>query len=213
MIAYYYANPAKANLVESIDTYPGVSTWFDFISHKEHLSACVTEELPWIRLTRIPKLARRLLSESQDKYFTERLREENKDKTHTLELFPNAWMACFGITRDEDVRQINERIIARLRHNEEVCKRWRERRGRKVLGVKALKAQPIMAAHTPKKRGRRIFCIAATKAVRIFLIEEFKAFCVECWCCYEKWRDGEVLVAWPPGAFLPPLTPRANALQ
>ena len=30
MIAYYYANPAAAHLVESIEQYPGLSSWTDF---------------------------------------------------------------------------------------------------------------------------------------------------------------------------------------
>jgi len=33
----------------------------------------------------------------------------------------------------------------------------------------------LMKAHTPRKHGRGIFCIAATKVVRISLIEDFKA--------------------------------------
>ena len=182
------------------------------MANLESLSAKVSKERPWIRLGSIPQLPGRVLSEVQDRHFTTRLEEANRKKMHTLELFPNAWMSCFGIKSDEEVRKINEQIVARLRRNEEVCKRLRERRGIRVLGAARLKSQPIMAEHEPKKRGRRIFCIASTKELRIKLIKGFQAFCAECRRCYEAWRGGNVLVTWPPGAFLPPLPPRANAV-
>ena len=54
MIAYYYANPAAAHLVESIDDYPGLSSWDDFTVNTSKLDAAVVHEGPWIRLPSIP---------------------------------------------------------------------------------------------------------------------------------------------------------------
>jgi len=99
-------------------------------------------------------------------------------------------MKCFGIVDDEEVARINKKIEERVRHNEEVCRAWRNRKGWMVLGVKRLRAQPIMAPHTPKKHGRRIFCIASTAALRIRVIKAFKRFCAKCRKCYEAWAKG-----------------------
>jgi hypothetical protein len=211
-IAYYYANPAAAHLVDCIEEYPGLSSWRDFVAVQDKLNAMVAHRRPWIRLPSIPKLPARAVTETQDKFITARLKEANKKKFHTLELFPNAWMECFGIKDDAEVAQINACIIARLRHNEDVCRRWRARKGWKVLGANKLRAQPIMAPHTPKKYGRRIFCIAATIELRVQVIAAFRKFCEECRRCYKCWCAGDVSVFWPPGAFLPPLPPSANAL-
>jgi len=211
MIAYYYANPAAANLVRTIDEYPGVSTWMDFRSTENTLDAKAAHLRPWIRLPSIKKLPKRAVTERQDKFITENLLAQNKE-IETLEIFPNAWMECFDVFDNSEVERLNQRILEKLHHNQEVCFRWRQRRGRKVMGKGKLFLQPIMATHQPKKDGRRIFCISSSKSVRIHVIEKFKAFCKECRRCYERWRNGEVLVTWPPGAFLPPIPPLSNAL-
>ena len=212
MIAYYYANPAAAHLVESIEQYLGLSSWTDFGANMDKLSAVVVYEYPWIHLPTIPKLPRRSVSEIQDRHIVDILLSKNK-KMHRLEIKPNAWMRFFNITTDKEAAAVNARILARLHHNEKVCQRWRERKGWRVLGGKALYEQPIMAPHTPKKHGRRIFCVAATKQLRIALIKEFKEFCAKCRECYRRWKLGDYLVQWPPGAFLPPLPPLANAVE
>jgi len=212
MIAYYYANPAAANLVSTIENYPGLSSWHDFLKNTNLLAAKVTHKRPWIRLPSIQKLPNRGVTEKQDTFLTERLQSDNKE-TQTLEIFPNAWMKCFGVQSDLEVQQINHAIICKVRHNEDVCRRWRQRQGKNIMGASKLSAQPMMAHHIPRKEGRRIFCIASTKELRIKLVVEFQAFCRECARCFRQWRSGQVLVPWPPGAFLPPIPPRSNAIN
>ena len=66
-ITYIYANPAKANLVDTIDDYPGVSSWQMFI-RDTHLSAH-----KWIRRPAIKRLQLPALSINEQKRMVEGL--------------------------------------------------------------------------------------------------------------------------------------------
>ncbi len=58
-IAYMYTNPQTANLVDSIEQYPGLSSWNMFINNKKGFVA------KWIQRPAIKKLERTNLSESE----------------------------------------------------------------------------------------------------------------------------------------------------
>ncbi len=157
MIAYYYTNPAAAHLVDRIDDYPGISSWDDFTANMDKLNAAVAYERPWVRLPTIPELPSRSVSVVQDEHITQILLSRNNKKMHCLEVKLNAWMKCFNITTDAEAAQINARILARLRHHEEVCRRWRIRKGWRVMGKNALYAQPIMAPIHQRSAGEGYF--------------------------------------------------------
>ena len=67
-IAYVYANPARANLVDKISQYPGVSSWSAFKDVRSDVDATVSKMVPWLRLPSIEKLPCRSLSERQDRF-------------------------------------------------------------------------------------------------------------------------------------------------
>ena len=113
-IVYFFLNPATANLVDSVDEYPGLSTWEIFKANIGQLDGVFEKECPWIRLPTIPKLPSAKLTENQDKHFTEKLLEANQKK-HRLKIYPNAWMKVFGITTNEEVLAINTEILRKRR--------------------------------------------------------------------------------------------------
>jgi hypothetical protein len=121
-------------------------------------------------------------------------------------------MKSFGVTSDEEVTETNKKILERLRIREYEAEEKRERSGKTVIGVDRLIAQPIMKAHKPKKKDRKIFCISTFADLRISFIKGFKRFCEECRICYEKWLISDFTVEWPPGAFKPPIRPSYNVL-
>lgn len=210
-IAYMYANPAQDDLEESIEKFPGYSSWRCFRKAQPRLDAEDIEIYPWIRLPSIPRIPDRALTPHEDLTVCRKLRKSNRER-HKLVRKPNAWMSCFGIESQDEIAQINARIVERLRQKESAESQRRTKLKKKVLGAHRLRSQKVLQAHTPKKRGRKIFIITSINELRVKLIADFKQFCFECRECLRRWRSGEYDVQWPPGAFKPPLPPLVNLL-
>ena len=207
-IAYIYANPANAHLVDSIERYPGLSSWEAYQQTPNTLLAKHKKLCPWIRLPAISKLPSRSMSDSQDKFFTTRLKHCSKKK-HELIYHPNAWMLSFDVS-EQEVQSINENILNRLRGMEQEKRNERVNKGFRVKGANKLKAEALNLTYRSKNRSIKIFAYALDPVIRKKLIEEYKLFCDECDECYKRWKVGDYLVQWPPGAFLPPMPPRIN---
>ena len=207
-IAYLYANPAAANLVDSIEHYPGVSTWEAFKQAPHTLNAQYEKQCMWIRQPMIPKLPSRSLTSQQDKHFSQRLLQSAK-KRHPLLIQPNEWMKVFGVAEDE-VQSINDAIIERLGEKEAQARSKRLEKGWKVKGPSRLAREALSLDYRPQKQSRRIYVYAADKNIRIAMIEAHKDFSNQCDECYLRWKQGDYTVDWPPGAFLPAMPPRAN---
>ena len=210
-ISYLYANPAQDNLVDSIERFPGFSSWSDYKVADDTITAQCNQEYPWIRLPSIPRLESPILTESQDSYFVKLLKKLNKN-SHTLTRQPNLWMQCFGVSTAPAVAEVNVRIRERLLRREQEAREKRKASGRSVMGVARLTSQPIMKPHKPKKNEKKIYCLSSINELRMSFIAEFKCFCRRCRECYECWRTGDISVEWPPGAFRPPLRPAYNIL-
>ncbi len=208
-IAYFYANPAQDGLTESIEQFPGYSSFKAFLNCKDKLHSFDCERYPFIRLPSIPKLPSRILGDQPDRGFVKRLWKNNKKVIHTLERRPNEWMKHFGVADDEEAASLNADILLYLREKEEEAA---IQRCQPVMGARRLRSQPIMKEHEPKKRSRKVFVLASTASIRKKIISEFRAFCKECRLCYLACLRGDFSLIWPPGAFKPPLPPNANVL-
>lgn len=207
-IAYLYANPAKDNLEDCIEKFPGYTSWRGYKKAQPTLEAENSEEFPWIRMPSIPEVPDRPLTPYEDRSISRSLKESNKQR-HILTRRPNAWMACFGIESPEEISEINARILNRVREKEEEARKLRKG---KVMGAHRLRSQKILQPHKPKKKSRKIFIICSINKLRMELIAEFKDFCAKCRDCLRRWRGGDFNVEWPPGAFKPPLPPLVNVL-
>ncbi len=210
-ISYIYANPAQDNLESSIERFPGYSSWNDFNECRSRLSASTSIKVPWVRLPTIPKLKTLIVNDDQSRRINKLFSLRNRD-IHILKREPNAWMRCFNIKNDSDVLAINDEIMKNVRIREQLASDKRNKKGWLVMGFKALKSQPIMKSHSPKKRSRKIFVISSIKKLRINIIQNFKKFCDICKDCYKQWRLGNFKIEWPLGAFKPPLPPMVNLL-
>ena len=205
-IAYVYANPARAGLVNSIDEYPGYSSIELYKALKDSpVTAKSSELVPWLRLPRIERLPP-LLSEATDKFMSEKWEKEAKKK-HLLVIEPNLWMACFGVTDQEEVTALNKEIVADLYGREMQFKEERTSQGKSVVGVNRLKKMAIMAEYTPKKTkaDRHVFIVCRDKLTRILFIAQFKEFAALCKARYQEWKAGDFSSPWPVGAFRPPM--------
>ena len=210
-ISYLYANPAQDNLVDNIRAFPGYSSYRDFINSEDKLGALSVKKYPWIRLPSIKKLRSRVLSRSQDRRLARRLKNKNRAR-HKLIREPNAWMRCFGVEDNKEVKEINAKILDKLDTLEQIARELRIEEGKPLLGVEALRAQELMKPHKPKKKTNKIFVYANCSEARKEEISSFKKFCDKCRECYLEWKRGNFLVEWPPGAFKPPLPPSYNLL-
>ena len=79
-----------------------------------------------------------------------------------------------------------------------------------MKGPSRLAKEALSLDYRPQKQSRRIYVYAADKSIRIAMIESYRDFSEECDECYLRWKQGDYTVAWPPGAFLPAMPPRAN---
>ena len=208
-ISYFYANPAKANLVESIEQYPGVSTW-EYSLAGIGITSSSSRDIPWVRLPMIKKLPSLELTETQDRYLTNKLRAKCKI-THSLEIKPNSWMFCFGVTKSHEVQEIRDRIVSRTKEMENEHREERTRAGKKCLSAARLRRQGITWDHKPLKKERKIFVLSSVKELRIAYIKYYKHITNLARDAYKAAIRGLPAV-WPPGTFRPPMPPLANAI-
>lgn len=210
-ISYFYANPAAADLEDSISRYPGVSSWSAFLALKQNLHGTSSEDVPWIRPATVTKAPRRDLTPTQDTFLAQRLTQRALT-SHPLELKPNAWMPCFGVTTEQEVAQINEHILTQIAAREAEHRAVRQKEGKKVIGAYKLSNQPLMLPHTPKERSPKVRVIAACNTLRAQYLELLKDIAERCAQCYQRWKQGDFSVRWPPGTFPPAPPVQASAL-
>ena len=211
-IAYLYANPAQDNLQDSIELFPGLSSWNEFNRSLDTLGAKTQEWVPWVRMPTVPVLESRVLEPHMDRKLTKLIRRLNKQQERIVRE-PNAWMRAYGVVDDDRVKEINQEILKLVRAKERIARELRAENNQKVLGSQALLEQPVLMEHEPKKHGNRISIICKNKWLRIALIENYKAFLKACRVCWLRYCDGEYDIEWPPGAFKPPLRPLVNLLN
>jgi len=210
-IVYLYSNPAKDNLEKAIELFPGYSSYPEFLQAKDkEIDTEISEEVIRLRLPKIPFLRTRTPSPKQELRIIRKIEKDNTEM-QSLVRHPNKWMSAYNISENE-VSAINEEIEERLRRRERAAERLRRMTGKKVMGAKKLRAQPILKPHKPKKHGINIFYLGSTNRARIAFIAEFKKFCEVCKECYKEWLKGNLSVKWPPGAFKPPLPPGMNII-
>lgn len=222
-IAYWYANPAKANLVHSIDDYPGVSTWSVFrgICRSSSpilnsIDTCCARRIPWIRLSMIPLVGSSPLDPKDDKRLTDGVLKVaiRSKEFHDLKFHPNAWMGVFGITEIREIIECNQEIIRLTRQNEADARKAREIKNQHVLGVRALLREPVLKRFETRKvikNQRRVQVISSDPQLRIRFLRHIKAINAEARSLYRSWSLG-AHVKWPPGVFRPPLGPSGNRL-
>ncbi|MBI4616691.1 MAG: transposase [Planctomycetes bacterium] len=176
-IVYVLTNPAKANLVDSIDNWPGLSSAPESL-HRQSRTFCIFARTAWHKAGR----------PDDKKPFQEFVRLEVAP--------PPGWE---HLRPAECARRLRELVYAR----EEELRRERKAQGKKVLGVRRiLQASPTDRSAHPKKSPRPL-CHASTRE----LWDEYRAHYAQFLELYriasKRYRDGETDVAFPPGSFPP----------
>jgi len=205
-IVYIYSNPSKAALCDSIEEYPGLSSWSAFLTCEPSVDAEITIDARWYPVSELPKLPARSLSPSQDAALYRELLESEGAHPHPVVLKPFKWLKHFGITEPLRIENIRRRIVARVRENERANCAARATAHTRCVPASVQIREPYMKPHNPKKKGRKIFIICSDREQRIEILQQYRWVFSRCKECYRKLKEG-LRVDWPPGTFIPWLPP------
>jgi hypothetical protein len=122
-------------------------------------------------------------------------------------------MEAFKITDPAQQQRINARLLDRISHLEQraVTRRLKERKS--LIGRDRLIAQPLSLSYRPKRSGKRMWCLADKRSLRISFIKFFKKLMATARSVRERWRQGETSVRYPPGLFPPSMPKLANVFR
>ena len=204
-IVYCYSNPARADLVDTIANYPGLTSWAEF-SKASSLNDKFVRDVPWVRCPAIGQLPADVIGQAMDRLLTKELGEKSR-VMQELVVAPNAWGKCFGLT-DDEVQKLNDGARADIIEAEQQAAFNRKQSGKKVIGADRLRSEQFCKPHTPKKRERRLFCLSSIAELRVKFIRVKQGLSDKCRDLYEA----RLFHLWPPGMFRPPSPPIASAL-
>jgi len=202
-IVYIYGNPNESNLVDSIDNYPGLSSWKEYRSGRTTYRTCL------IPRDDIAKLPDKLMD--HEDYYREARRLSYKKKKARFVIDPNAWMKCFKIEDREEIKQTNEQIVKKLYEEEAQRKELNLSLGLKPLGVRKLMLTPVGTPYQPERSGRRSLCLGDSDQDRIDFIQYILGVFDKGREALEEWRKGNFSVLYPVGIY-PPSMPRRGDL-
>jgi len=196
VIAYLYANPARANLTDSIDKYPGVNSWYLFKSGKT--------SKPCYKFSRdsLFPLPTPSLTIGEQQKLTKLLRRKGEELQ--LEIEPDACMQCFSDEVDLDTA--NQMILEQVEELEEGYKTERASKGHTVIGALKLRTQSMAKNYRSSTFGKRMSCLGSSKKVRVAFLKQYMALCEIARATFEKWKLGELWHTIPSGLF-PPRVP------
>jgi hypothetical protein len=207
-MAYLYANPAKANLVDTVDEYPGFSTWRDFLTAPLSYRRGTHQSMPWVQAKHI-KPVKKNLSATADRDLCE-LIEKKSRISHTLAIHPYAWMEYYG-EPETTVSTMKARIIEQTRALEESYRVLRREEDKGIMGAQRLRQEsPTITGWKPKKRSPRLYIICCDSEVRMSYLKSHELFLKAMQRCFDIYKTNGRICNWPEGSFMPPLRPRLD---
>jgi REP element-mobilizing transposase RayT len=203
MFEYLILNPVKDNLTDSMDDYPGVSSW-KLMKHGRNKRRCRA-----IARNKIPKLKNPERPWNEEQEVSEFLKENNR-KILTFELSPFSWKQCFADTRDLTDAEVRKLIFDRIEERaQQYLADKREKRLPKPRPER-LKFQSILRNYVPQTFGKRMICLSSVREMRKRFINFYRGLCEHASDVLALWRKGCWHVPFPTGLFPPSLPRRAN---
>jgi len=196
---YLFCNPAKANLVDSIEDYPGLNTWKQFLGAKP-------DTFKWIKSSELKQLPRQGFTTG---LVAEQLRalDEIERDANELSVNPFAWMSFMmdakGITPEQVQMRVREEVCAR----EALYLKERRLKKKGIVTAQALSSQSIYKFYRPGSWTKSRACISTCVELAKTYLKEYRDFCAACRRAWLEWKRGNIAVKYPPGAFLPSRPP------
>ncbi len=198
-IAYLYTNPVKDGLIESINKYPGLSTW-EYYKANTFKMKC-----NYIRrdsLFEIPQDKGHLFFEKMRKLLV----KDNPAKGN-FEFNPNAWMKSFKIKDPAEINKINKTIHEKIKEIQSAI--YQEKTD--FMGRAKLENQGIDLKYKPNRTGRKMWCITGNRELRKQFINYAKNLCEYANEVYQSILGGDFTEVYPAGLF-PPRLPMLHHL-
>lgn len=203
-IVYLYDNPVKDGLINSIDNYPGLSTWDLFNGSQKRIFGTFLSRDDFYPIDQnqdyngFKKCAKRLARSGT-------LKEVKFD--------PNDWLKAFGVTEQEDIDDINDSIRTMIKEREKTKQEEYEEEKKSFMGRKKLEDQGIDIHYQRKKqKGRKHWVICKNKEQRKLYIAFLKELAKEAREVYEAWCKGDTARRMPMGVFAPRMPVVANLI-
>lgn len=196
-IVYTYTNPAKDNLEDSIEKYPGLSSW---------CMRTETTSKEWIYIPRSEFSALCNHSLASYKKEAERL-QKLSNQTLTFKLNPDAWMDVFEIDAPAERSKLHERINAGISSKEAAYRLERHKKQMVPLGKTKLISQILDLNYRPIRSGKRMWCICYNQELRKKFISQLKRLSKIANKVFLNWKLGDFSLPFPLG-FYPPSMPK-----
>jgi REP element-mobilizing transposase RayT len=197
-IRYIYLNPVVAGLVNSIDEYPGVSSWPMFKSGN-HNKLCKHLKRPMVK-----RLSHPALTVNEQKAIVEHYQCIAKVQYEFI-LEPNAWMDCFPGLTAKEIKRLNALCLELIQTRERKLRKERFDNHSEVLGSTVLRRQSMLKEYSSKKFSPKMVCLSSDVELRIRFIHTYKALCDKAREVYQAWKHGNLSLRIPPGLFAPRL--------
>ena len=202
-LAYVYANPVRAHRTASIREYQGVSSWGMFSSGQS------VHAVKRIRRTFLVPIAPGRASTAV-RLQEASLVENQATESLTFTLNANAWTSAFPnqITPE----RLKERVSRRVHEIEAQMTTIRDSEGISLPSEFEVSSQPIDTPYSPKKFGKRMWCICSDIALRIAFISFIKNLREKARKVRLAWLRGDRAAPFPIGLFPPTQPILANVL-
>lgn len=198
-LVYIYEQPSKDCLEDSIECYPGLSSWDAFRSGR------TTWKTVFVPRDGFSALPPGYLTHASYRALVRKISRKRKRASFTIS--PDAWTKCFDITPNE-LEEVYEDLCSRLREKEKEHRAWRAQAGQALVGARTLSLTPIGAPYTPRSRdGLRMYCHCEDRAVRQEIITWIKTLIADGQEVYERWKRGDYSLSYPLGLY-PPAMPK-----
>jgi len=197
-IVYTYLNPAKARLVNSIDKYPGISSWNAFAKGEK------SKFVRWIRPSTITPLTTTEMTHTEQVKYLISLQRNNKSR-YKLSFNPDAWISMFSELRESSPEQVNNQIISQIKAKEAELEKEKP-----AMGAAKLQKQPLDKEHIRKKQGKRMICLGTLIEKRVNFISWFKAVSERAAEIIYNIIHHNIIDPLPPGFFAPGKILHAN---
>ncbi len=204
-ITYLYSNPSKDNLEDSIESYPGLSSWQMFQTGNH------SKTWKYIKRTTIRTLSDD--SHNLSGYTREAARLQTISKNvHAFRVEPNAWMDAFNITDLTEQMRLNSVIVNHLRLLEQRARTKRATSRKRIIGKERLVHQRLDTHYRPKRTGKRMWCLSENRGLKVRFIHFFRHLMNEARRISKNWLLGDFSEAYPLGLYPPSLPKLAEPL-
>ncbi|RME61895.1 MAG: hypothetical protein D6780_00815 [Candidatus Dadabacteria bacterium] len=204
-ITEIYLEPLLKGVCQSLKSYGNMSSWNMFKSALKVRDGTVTIEVGEVSQCMIDKVKRDITEVDESQIY---LKLNKKIRCNIkLEVKPFGWKKCFSYTKKCGKKKMFNKFKATLsRKIKESKDEIRKKKKRAAKGRIPLKE--IYKRYKPKRRkkGEREYIRCSHKKKEKKIKERYAFFCIKCDNCYKGWKEssnGQVVVEYPKGAFVP----------